>query len=718
MSFVAPLFLLAVTAGAIPVLLHLIHNKKAVPVRFSTLQFLRLSVELTKRRKKIEDLVLLLVRTAILVLLALGLAGPAITTLQALLGSGAPAAVAIVLDNSASMATVDRGKPRFDSAKRTAEQILDRLRDGDAVAFLPTGGPPGPEHGKLYHQHETVRQALAQCQVSPERADLASRVQEARRLLAESDAHHREIYVITDNQALSWQGLKGPDEGDVDQDDEPTVIVINLNHDPAPNVALQKLQLESPALTVGVPIQARVEVRNTSAVAQQKHVELHLDGTREAVSPTLNLEPGAIITHAFHFTLDRGGVHRGEVRLAEEDGLALDNHLYFSLVVEPKIHVAIVKPRRHEISYLEDTFYLEQALAPPGAGGWAIRTRVLTPEELATEPLAGYALVFCVNLPAPDEKTADKLQRYAGAGGNLFWICGPNVKADDYNWVNAKTDGRLLPAPLATLRQRRKSAGDSWHISELDKDYPPLTPLTKPASLYRSVLIHKYYPPQEDPQNQVRVLARLDDGRPLLVQRAVGDGLVLLLGTAVHGDWSNLPLKPIFLPLFARLTFHLAGAVRDRSQVLAGASLVIPLQGRGKPVAIEVVRPSGDVVRTQARAKGDNFRYSDTHEGGVYQLRLNEPQGPRTYAFAVNTDPDESDPASLTSEELQRRFGNHPLLLCDGPEELAASINRLREGTSLRNFLLAGVLVMLLLEALLANRPGAQTAPKTGTRGA
>ena len=61
------------------------------------------------------------------------------------------------------------------------------------------------------------------------------------------------------------------------------------------------------------------------------------------------------------------------------------------------------------------------------------------------------------------------------------------------------------------------------------------------------------------------MLAKLEDGQPLLAERPVGAGSVLLLGTALHVDWTNLPLKPLFLPLLTRLTFHLAGADAERT---------------------------------------------------------------------------------------------------------------------------------------------------------
>src|SRR5271166_5633330 len=247
MTFAAPLFLLAALAGLIPVFVHLIHRRKARVVHYSTLRFLRISVQRTRRRKYIEDMSFLAVRVAVLLLIAVGLARPALSNLATLWGRGRTAAIAIVLDNSASMAVVDGGRPRFDTARQAAEQVLARLRVGDQVALLPTGGPPGPELGRLFRTHETVQQALDQCRPTYERADLAAKLHQARDLLAQADAPSKEIYVLTDDQSLSWEGLKEPaQEDDPKQAKRPApaphpapVAHNNAHPRAAPNAALQ-----------------------------------------------------------------------------------------------------------------------------------------------------------------------------------------------------------------------------------------------------------------------------------------------------------------------------------------------------------------------------------------------------------------------------------------------------------------------------------------------
>jgi hypothetical protein len=721
MTFGAPLFLLAGLAGLIPVLVHLIHRRKAREIRFSTLRFLRISVQRTRRRKYIEDMALLAIRVFVMILIALGLARPAISSLAALWGRGQTAAIAIVLDNSASMALTDGGRPRFESARQAAHEVFERLRPGDEIALLPTGGPAGPELGRLYRAHETVRQALEQCRPSLERADLAGKIDQARALLAGSDAPVKEIYVFSDNQSLSWDGLKAADDPEDTRKPRQTgavpLVLVNVDREPAPNVALQTVTLNSPAPVAGAPFQADVEVLNTSSVAQQKHLELQLDGAHVALSPTLNLPPGGSIKHQFRFLIDRAGVHRGEVRLVEEDGSSLDNQLYFAATVDQQIPVAIVKPRRDEIPQADEAFYLERALAPAGSVGGAFRITTLSPESLPAANLAAQAVVFCVNLSALAPTAAEQLCTYARSGGHVVWVCGANVQPVAYNAMNAMAQGQLLPAQLEELRQPLPGGVESWHVGFLDKDNPALAPLTEPASLYQSVLIYKHFPMKLGPEAETRVLIKLDDGQPLLAERRVGTGAVLLLGSGLHVDWTNLPLKPLFLPMLARLTFHLAGAETERTMSLAGAPVALPIgkekvRGRESSSEVEVVRPSGEVVRLPgAHAASGEFHYADTHEAGVYLVRLMDRQPSRPIAFAVNIDPAESDPATITSPELQARFGSRPLLVCENPESLAETIQRLREGTGLWEWFLAAVLIGLVLEVFLANRGAATGIP-------
>ncbi len=567
-----------------------------------------------------------------------------------------------------------------------------------------------------------MREALDDCKPSFERTDLAAKVQQARALLKAADAPSKEIYVITDNQALSWEGLKEHDEGEEGGRRSTAtmapLVVVNVAREPAPNVALQTIAIDSPAPVAGAPFQATVAVANTATVPQQKHLELLIDDVRESVSPTLNFAPGATIKQEFRFTFDRAGAHRGLVRLTEADGSPMDNQLYFAVNVDQQIPLAIVKPRLDLVPEADDAFYLERALSPSGSATGAFRVTTLTPELLATTRLTDQSVIFCVNVPALPSQAALKLREFLQGGGHLVWICGPNVQPAAYNAMNALAEGQLLPASLDEMRQPLPGGVESWHIGFLDKENRALEPLCEPASLYQSVLVYKYFPMKWSKHAAPRILAKLDDGQPLLTEQTVGDGGVLLLGTAVHVDWTNLPLKSLFLPLVARLTFQLAGAETEQTMGLAGAAVAIPIEsGRGAAsprtagLELEVVRPSGEVVRVrEIDAASGRVRYADTYEAGVYVARQIDRSPAKPWAFAVNVDPAESDPAALSGAELQARLGKGPMLYCEQPADLGETMARLHEGTSVWEWFLVAVLFGLVFEVFLGNRGAAAAA--------
>jgi len=717
MTFLELPFLLASLAAAIPVILHMINRQKVKDLPFPTLRFLKISVQKTRRRKRIHDVLLMLLRAAVLVLIAFGLAKPTVTHLGSLLAGGARAAVVIILDNSASMGMIDPERMRFDVATGAARQILDELQDGDLVALWLTGGPIQGED-KLERSQEKALQLLNEARVSYQRADLARLVHRARELLAASTAVNKQIYVISDFQAISWEGLHSPSQQSAEEGqltDEQLkalripVICVDCNRAPKPNVAIQRVTLETAVPVAGVPVKAIVELFNAATVQQAVVVELHVDGTKIAASPAISVAPGGTATHEFSFAFDRGGLHRGEVRLAGSDGSSLDNRRFFAMEIDQGIPVAIVKPARHEIPYLEDTYYLELALAPGQQGQWALRVSTLTASELANEPLDKYKVIYCVNLPAPSEETAQRLRSYVERRGNLVWFGGDNVRPEAYNLMNQQAGGTLLPAPLLEVRAAGSQVGrDSWHIAQLDKQYPAFKTLLDPPSLYTTVLAYKHIRIDAGASPAARVLARLDDGEPLLVEREVGQGKVIFIGTGAHVNWTNLPLRPIFLPLVARLTFSLAGVEHQRYDTLAGTPLELALPEEAAPVSVEVLPPGGETFRLRSQGapdgKGQVFRYENTYDPGVYVLRVLDSSQPLQVPYSVNVDPDEALPEKIDRQQLQQQFGITPLVWAEDPEDLSSTFKALREGQSLWGLFLTAVLVALVFEALVSNR--------------
>jgi hypothetical protein len=182
----------------------------------------------------------------------------------------------------------------------------------------------------------------------------------------------------------------------------------------------------------------------------------------------------------------------------------------------------------------------------------------------------------------------------------------------------------------------------------------------------------------------------------------------LMLGTSVHVDWTNLPLKKIFLPMLARLVFELSGAEQARYDTLAGSPLSLPLENTTGPIGLEILPPSGETIRRTSdeddSASDEVFRYADTHQVGTYLVRRLDTAPATQVAYSVNVDPEEAEPEKIDREVLAERLKPAPLVFAENPDDLSSTFDWLREGESLWGLFLAGVLCALVFESYLANR--------------
>ena len=212
MTFAAPLFLMAALAVAIPVVLHMINRQKAKEMPFPTLRFLKISVQKTRRRKRVHDMLLMILRAVVLLLIAVGLARPAVTSLGAL-WERAIRAVAIILDNSASMGTIDQDRVRFETAAAAAgKSSINSAMATRRPCFRPAA-PCFPVPTSSTARKTRSAKSSRQCRVSYERADLGLQAATSPELLAKSEAPNKQIYVLTDMQRVSWERREGRRQG-------------------------------------------------------------------------------------------------------------------------------------------------------------------------------------------------------------------------------------------------------------------------------------------------------------------------------------------------------------------------------------------------------------------------------------------------------------------------------------------------------------------------
>ena len=134
-------------------------------------------------------------------------------------------------------------------------------------------------------------------------------------------------------------------------------------------------------------------------------------------------------------------------------------------------------------------------------------------------------------------------------GGILLRFAGPRLAAALFE---SDTDDPLLPV---RLRAGGRTVGGamSWGAPKTLQPFAPDSPffgLPTPDE----VQVTSQVLAEPGPDLADRVIARLTDGTPLVTQRRIGQGRVVLFHVTANTDWSNLPLSGLFVSMLERLS--------------------------------------------------------------------------------------------------------------------------------------------------------------------
>src|SRR3712207_4904832 len=120
MQFLAPLWLALAGAAAVPLLLHLLRKRIGTRVEFPAVRYLARAEQENSAKLRLRNWLLMALRVLAVLLVALAAARPVADVRTA---SHAPAALAVVLDNSLSTTAVAQGRPVLDALRAEAARV-------------------------------------------------------------------------------------------------------------------------------------------------------------------------------------------------------------------------------------------------------------------------------------------------------------------------------------------------------------------------------------------------------------------------------------------------------------------------------------------------------------------------------------------------------------------------------------------------------------------
>ncbi|HYM24825.1 MAG TPA: BatA domain-containing protein, partial [Vicinamibacterales bacterium] len=404
MAFLSPLFLVGAALAAVPIVLHLLKRQPEPRVKFAAVKLLKHAPVEHTQRHRLRELLLLALRVAALVLLALAFARPFLKSGSA---AGAGGVTIVALDTSYSL-----GAPgRFERAKQLARQAVDRARPGERVGVV-TFADEADLTARPTLDRALAISAIDEAAVGFGATRYRPALAAAAQLLPAGRDGGGTIVVVTDLQETGW------DSGDRAAVPEAARIEIA-------DVGLLPANLA----VVGVrPMSDRVvaTIRNTGP-AREARVRLVADG-RAPVVQKAPVGPNESAEVVFDGAPGAGSL---SVAVDDPDGIQADNVRYAVVGGSNRTSVAVVTATG---DIAREAFYVQQALGVEAAGaGPAYQVVGLSGPKLTAmteNDLASYAAVLLLSTRGLERHGRDLLAQYVRGGGGLLLAAGSDVDGE------------------------------------------------------------------------------------------------------------------------------------------------------------------------------------------------------------------------------------------------------------------------------------------------
>ena len=626
MAFLAPLFLLGLGALAVPVIIHMIQRERKEVVEFPSLMFVRKIPFHSFRRQRIRHWFLLLLRCVAFILLIAAFARPFFEAPTVAAVTSGAREVVILLDRSYSMAYADR----WDRARDAAADAIDGLAADDraTLIFFDSGAEVGP---RSMTDRGSLRALVDAAELGAGTTRYGPALKLAEGIFEDSSQPRLEAVLISDFQQSgldSASGIRFP---------EGTVLTpIQVGDEARANVSVAGVlfQREYFSGRERVVVAARVTNRGDEPVAGLD-VTLELEGREiETLATELPASGSSTVDYAA-VTLGDAPM-TGAVRI-RADTLPTDDVFHFVITPGQVVRVLLVG---HDRADAEAGLFLRRALGIGSSPSFDLATTTISGFDASD--LSGRQVVILNDTPPPSGAALTALQQFVDSGGGLLVVSGERSA-----WPS---DEGLLPGAIGSPLDR---AGRGGAVGFVDYSHPVFELFGAPRSGDVTTARFFRYRPIE-PVESAAVLARYDDGNPVLAERRVGSGAVLLWASTLDSFWNDLALKPVYLPFVHRMVQHLAGYAPPTPWYYAGQVLDLAEQPRVAAAApadaeLVAVSPAGRRVPVSA---GQRAGFLALEEQGLYEIHDATVPGDRLLTLAVNVDLSESDLTTVDPQEL------------------------------------------------------------------
>jgi hypothetical protein len=727
MSFLSGIFLFGLPLLAVPVAIHLLNRRRQQVVKWAAMQFL---MDSNIRRRKIwrlDDLIVMLLRTAAVLGIILALSRPMWHRAGPHGGLGRD--VIFIWDVSMSMnRKVDGDRSSLDVMMDKSKDLLAQLGTRDSIRGMVTLGRgrwlTADAAAASAELKQKVLDEVRKIGVTQASADWITCLGTALRAAPPSDAKAKLIVLLSDQQAYGWRQQDSVAWQNVVRSVEESQIPVAIEMynvsgvAPSPyNLAVDKLTASRQLFGIGetVPIEAEVHNHGESPV-QQVTLNWSLDDVSIGKSSIGPIAPGQSRQVPFKTVLLKAGVSQLRCRLEVRDELENDNER--ALVIETVDDVPLLlvddttetDPLKSDKGYLLAALGHDPAGEVPSRGSDIFRVTTISSPEIAEASLFPYRAVIFANTPDLDEPAVAKLMEFVRSGGGLWMALGDRTAVEPFNRKIYRQGGGLSPWPIAEKTGDVIKRDDFLSIHPPEKDHPATVMLSDTQRLdIDKVKVFQRFPfaPTSATVN-IPVLLRSGTGVALAIEGFLGRGRIFVQGIPLGVRWSNLPLMQAYVPLVHEWVWYLIQPTAISRNLQPGEPLTALLPANEHVREVLLKLPDGTSSKLGIQQKGDQHlvQTRETQQPGHYEVIVtSEGKDDQTIPYEVARLAEESNLVQWAPDLIARWTATPNLRLNPGsPLDLPSGTTGQRLGDPLWSVILAGVALAFLAEMWLVRR--------------
>ena len=693
MTFLNPLVLFGLIAASIPIIIHLLNLRKLKVIEFSSLQFLKEMQKNKMRKIRIKQILLLILRTLAIIFLVLSFSRPTIRNINlAGLGSEVKNTIILVIDDTPSMSVEDKQGSYISQAKKLAEKILESSEEGDEIYLIRFS-----DLNILKENFEPVSKNIAQREIENVEVKDISRTfvdvfLSVSKILDQTKNLSKEVYILTDFQKTNLpEDLSNLPKLDKSFDANTRIYVFKIGEKEAFNISIDSLQVLTKIFEMNKPVTITASLTNHSSENGVNVSSNLYFNDKKVAQKGIDIKSNSSGNFSFTGQIKEYGFNSGRLEIEDDDFLK-DNFRYFNFFVPEKIKVLMVSENPNDLFFVN--LVLSQTVDDNSEPVFSI-TQTSTQFFNSYKP-ENYDILI---ISSPEKIfNLNPLKNFIQNGGRVVILPGINssvisfskaIESLGLNTINGVTGSKDIKSSFTRFR-------------EIDFNHPIFSGIfsEKVQKKIESPKIFQSF--NYKPTLNGKEIISLENNYSFLAEEKVGNGVVLLFTSAIDLSWSELPLKPIFVPMINRIALY-ANSNNSNLDFLAGEEIQF------KPFKritgqLKIQTPDGkEIVYSSENFVTDFVNLGKFETAGNYKVFEDDKL---IGIISINIDARESNLSKLEEKQLEKfaevSFPASRLKILSSEKNPAEVISQERYGTELWKLFLILSIICLVLEMIIA----------------